>query len=344
MGTFRDRKGIRHFEESALMAAVCAQDLSRLRHLIQEGIDLSQQDSKGRTALMRIAGEPAHPCRTEMATLLLDAGAPVNSRDRDRCSALSWAAHSGNSAMIELLLDRGADIRARDWRGATPLLTAVAREDVRALTVLLNRGAPVDGVLQPKRITGLMIAAENNAVEIARVLLDKGARIDMQDAEGNTALRRAVERGAFGTVKLLLERGVDRVDAEAARERFVRSFHRVQVARVMAEEFGREFTEDDDLTAELVRLKMMGVWREGAHLHIANALSLGSDDAESKEIFEVWRAKLKEVFVPSSGKYPDDGAAGIFGSINALFQDLTLHGPDGASAVIGLDSNSETNG
>lgn len=57
--------------------------------------------------------------------------------------------------------------------------------------------------------TMLMLAAEEGHIEIVRLLLDKGTKINVRDKGGATALTYAAYENKSGVVKLLLERGAD---------------------------------------------------------------------------------------------------------------------------------------
>src|SRR5205823_4768231 len=59
-------------------------------------------------------------------------------------------------------------------------------------------------------LTVLMAAAQGGGeVEIARLLIDKGARVDVADKSGGTALMYAADRGKAEFVRLLLAKGAD---------------------------------------------------------------------------------------------------------------------------------------
>ncbi|MFC1833605.1 ankyrin repeat domain-containing protein [Thermodesulfobacteriota bacterium] len=58
------------------------------------------------------------------------------------------------------------------------------------------------------RLNGsLLQSARDDRVDEARVLLEKGARVDARDENGCTCLSLAAHRGHAGTVKLFLDRG-----------------------------------------------------------------------------------------------------------------------------------------
>ena len=60
--------------------------------------------------------------------------------------------------------------------------------------------------------TALHFAAQEGSLDISKLLLDNVARVDVQDAYGNTALNRAVffSGGSGELIRLLLEHGADR--------------------------------------------------------------------------------------------------------------------------------------
>jgi hypothetical protein len=107
-------------------------------------------------------------------------------RVTDRASTLSMrlavAASQGEVDMVASLLAEGADVNARGYLQRTPLATVASAYGQR------------DG---------------GNAVEIARILLGHGAKVDAQDDEGVTALYHAVEFGKTNLVRFLLENGAD---------------------------------------------------------------------------------------------------------------------------------------
>jgi hypothetical protein len=74
---------------------------------------------------------------TEIATLLLEAGAAVNVVNNGRTTALMFAAMFGQEAIVRLLLGRGADPDIRDLQGLTAMDHAKARGQ-EAVAILLE--------------------------------------------------------------------------------------------------------------------------------------------------------------------------------------------------------------
>src|SRR5687767_10179860 len=60
-----------------------------------------------------------------------------------------------------------------------------------------------------KGFTPLIIAVYNNNIDVADFLLEKGARVDVQDGSGNTALMGVSFRGYEELAAKLIEAGAD---------------------------------------------------------------------------------------------------------------------------------------
>ncbi len=185
---------------------------------------------------------------------LLERGADVNVRTRDVPPSRRWlyslgdvswvdftgqtpflrAALSGDVAIMRLLLEHGADPNLPTYAGTTPLMAAsgvnwvVAQtytespQSLRgAIELCLEHGADVNAV-NSMGLTALLGAANRGANDIIRLLAANGARLDVVDKEGRSALRWA--EGVFlasvgaerkpATIALLEELG-----APQARER-----------------------------------------------------------------------------------------------------------------------------
>src|SRR5262249_42607578 len=68
--------------------------------------------------------------RTDVARLLLDAGADVNQADKNDITPLLMAISNNRIDTARFLIDRGANIHAVDWYGRTPLFAAVEMRNV----------------------------------------------------------------------------------------------------------------------------------------------------------------------------------------------------------------------
>jgi len=108
---------------------------------------------------------------------------------------LHIAAQVGDARIVELLLDHGADVNVREMDLYNE------REQLP--------GVPVPGAIRWRNQIPLMLAVRGGNLEVVRVLLKRGAQVDLVDIYGETALCWAVFNGDVAMVELLIEHGAD---------------------------------------------------------------------------------------------------------------------------------------
>lgn len=211
-----------------------------VQKLLAAGADPNQTVlSQNETPLMFAARSG----NVEAVRALLDKNAKIDATDKLRGStALHWAAEQNHPEVLKLLIQRGAKVDARTnvvaaaaGRGgragggraaaAAPARSgaaapAPATTAVAAATAGPGRGAaaPVDDddPDSPRPVpagngglTALLLATREAGLESMKVLLDAGAPINQQSANGNTALIVAAMNGNAQTIQFLLDRGSD---------------------------------------------------------------------------------------------------------------------------------------
>ena len=130
--------------------------------------------------------------RTEIAQLLLDAGADVNEPDRSKRTPLHLAVERNNPAIAEALLARKAKPNELDKDGWTPLHHAGAKDRLAVAKALLKGGAnPM--TLSARGGTPLHEAAASGGAEIIKLFLDAKVDPTVVSKTGVTALDIARE-------------------------------------------------------------------------------------------------------------------------------------------------------
>ena len=145
----------------------------------------------------------------EMVKMLLERGAQVNYILDEEYVALSLAARQGQADVVKLLLDKGAQVDLAGNRGGTSLRTVIESRDLsetkrnKVVKVLIEGGANANF----QNESYLLTAVGRNQVEIAQLLLDHGADIHYQTKSSEYALGVAIRHNYTKLIHLLLERG-----------------------------------------------------------------------------------------------------------------------------------------
>ena len=139
----------------------------------------------------------------ERVRRLIEEGASVNAgRGPDGETPLMAASQTGNLELVRLLIENGAELHARDDYGNLPLHYAfVGGEEVALLLLEHTRG--VDEKDDEAPVAPLSLAVQYDFVEVARLLLERGADVELPDARGETPLMVAAAAGSELAVRLL---------------------------------------------------------------------------------------------------------------------------------------------
>jgi ankyrin repeat protein len=181
-----------------------------IESLLASGADAGAYGPNGETMLMTAArtGIP------ESLNTLLESGAEIDVRERtfDQ-TALMLAVREQNVAAVELLLDRGADVDARTLAGPAPEFTPPCKgTGCGSEGVGINRGGLPDRGRRDSALggmTSLLYAARDGSLEIARLLIDAGADLEIAEANGIRPLLMSLLNGHLDVARLLVDAGAE---------------------------------------------------------------------------------------------------------------------------------------
>ena len=176
-------------DETLLLRACRTRNLNAVDALLEAGADVNLPRRDSMTPLMLSACLKDE----EMMGMLLDAGADVHAvRAHDHQSALLLAVQNQSLECVETLVkEKEVDVDARDKHGYSPLLMACLINHPimgQIAQCLVQWGADVHQVEADSGRTLLMAAANADAVDVARVLLDHGVDAELEDLDERTAL------------------------------------------------------------------------------------------------------------------------------------------------------------
>ena len=209
---------------TALHWAARLNDLEMAARLIRAGANVKVANRYGVTPLYLACVNG----RAAMIETLLKAGADPNAAVTEGETALMTAARTGKVEAAQVLLDHGAAVDTREnWRGQTALMWAVSERHPEMVRVLIAHGAdvnarsatqhwerqvtaePRDKWLPPGGMTTLLFASRDNCLECARILIDKGADVNVTDPDGIGTVLSAAINGHYDVGIFLVEKGAN---------------------------------------------------------------------------------------------------------------------------------------
>ncbi|XP_067285969.1 ankyrin-3 [Pseudorasbora parva] len=196
---------------TALHIASLAGQLAVVKELVTNGANINSQSQNGFTPLYMAAQEN----HLDVVKFLLDNGSSQSIATEDGFTPLAVALQQGHDQVVSLLLENDTKGKVR-----LPALHIAARkDDTKAAALLLqnDHNADVESKMMVNRttesgFTPLHIAAHYGNINVATLLLNRGAAVDFKARNDITPLHVASKRGNANMVRLLLERGA-RIDA-----------------------------------------------------------------------------------------------------------------------------------
>ncbi|MFO1259150.1 MAG: ankyrin repeat domain-containing protein [Gammaproteobacteria bacterium] len=193
--------------ENALIAAAKngRSDISNL--LLQNNININYLDKNNMSALMWAAKNN----QEQILKILLSVdNCEVNNEDEENhYTALRFAVEAQNASAVSLLLEKGANTYIADTNGIIPYMASANKKNEQIKEILLQK---LDIAKMYAGQTLLMRAAQKNTPEMLRmlnILIEKGAKVDIEDNDGITALHIAVRNKNLPAVKVLVANGAD---------------------------------------------------------------------------------------------------------------------------------------
>ncbi|XP_052089802.1 serine/threonine-protein phosphatase 6 regulatory ankyrin repeat subunit B-like [Mytilus californianus] len=222
------------FGRTALMLACTEGHTDIVNVLIENRVDIDCQDIYGVTPLIELCSQGHLP----LVCIVLEGQANCNKADNEGWTPLMASCLSDNYNLTKLLVEHGADVNKRNKDGETALLVVcigvinrknagyidtrvyskvyenVNKRDPKINQVrrtiikfLLSKGAIID---QQDNCgwSALMWACKNNYIEIASLLIEKGANMYHISYDGKSILQKALKKEEKAIIVLLFRNGI----------------------------------------------------------------------------------------------------------------------------------------
>ena len=218
-----------HAGATALMWAI--PDSAKVKLLVAHGADVNARSTNLQRTPLLIAA--SYPGTVEILRLLVDKGADIHAKDKDQIHALGRATLSADVAVVRFLAENGCDVNEPGYENHE--LAPYARNYLPAIEYLMSKGAKinpfalittnwhdsklverwtdmgaeVNAIIPGLKWTPLMMAAASEQTPIAtlKLLLDKGADPNAEDAQGERPLDWATYRNDPKRVEMLKQFG-----------------------------------------------------------------------------------------------------------------------------------------
>ncbi len=205
--------------DAELENAATAADANRIKFLIEKGANPDKLDNLGYAPLHNAARYRD----SETVVLLSSLGADVNVKDANGWTPLMHAAFRNHVPSIKALIAAGANIEEKTPLGFTALALAIGERKFWSVQTLLEHGAAVRSPMGKDKLTPLMLLATQlpaqkrasqidqgpGVLDVARLLIEKGAEVNARSAGGVTPAMIAAGHNNPSMLGLLAQNGAD---------------------------------------------------------------------------------------------------------------------------------------
>lgn len=184
------------------LEAVKHDDAGTVGRLLAAGVSPNLREKTAGPAIVMAAKEKSYAALSVLAGAR---GLEIDATDDHDQTALMIAAIQGNFAAVERLILQGASVNRRGW---TPLHYAAVGGNLDVIRILLRHGARVDAP-SPNRTTPVMMAARHKNYTAMELLADAGADLTARNDAGFGVLdylERYQEAGQIAAIKARIAR------------------------------------------------------------------------------------------------------------------------------------------
>lgn len=130
-------------------------------------------------------------------------------------SPIDWASYLGYADIVKILIEKYLSTNKKSQKYIAGLYPATKRGHIKIVRYLLEKGADIMQREYNTERTPLHLAVEHNHLMIAKLLIDRGSKINLPSGmarvykDGGTPLNIAVGNRNYDMVKMLISKGAD---------------------------------------------------------------------------------------------------------------------------------------
>ncbi len=143
---------------------------------------------------------------TQVVRVLLEKKVLVHGSHGDATTPLHIAAEKGYADIVKLLLEKNATPNRKDSKGKTPLYYAIYNDHFHVIQELVDKGVNVNQEIPEGTL--LHLAAQRGYVGAASVLIQKGAKLELQNSKGEKPLDVAIHNGNQKVADLIVREAI----------------------------------------------------------------------------------------------------------------------------------------
>lgn len=206
-----------------LLSAVNNGRLDIVELLLAKGADTSKNDDTGWTALHYVANgsesaKQQDAVQAEIARVLVKAGADLNAKTQAGQTPVYLAVTNNRPLTAKVLIEAGADINIATNDGWTPLMKAIFEGNLEIVKLLLassnlminqQTGDGWTALHFTVNKSGVPEKNEELAAQMAQLLINKKANLNLRTQAGYTPLMLAVMNNRIKTMGVLLRAKAD---------------------------------------------------------------------------------------------------------------------------------------